>query len=88
MGLQAMRVWTRKGWVVLAADAAHLYANIDRALPFPVVYNVADMLEGHKTLLRLADGVINRVIPGHDPLVMERFLAARVGLEGIAVRLD
>jgi glyoxylase-like metal-dependent hydrolase (beta-lactamase superfamily II) len=88
MGLQAMRVWTRKGWVVLAADAAHLYANIDRALPFPVVYNVADMLEGHKTLLRLADGEINRVIPGHDPLVMERFLAARVGLEGIAVRLD
>lgn len=88
MGLQAMRVWTRKGWMVLAADAAHLYANIERALPFPVVYSVADMLAGHQALLRLVDGDMTRVIPGHDPVVMERFPAARVGLDNIAVRLD
>jgi glyoxylase-like metal-dependent hydrolase (beta-lactamase superfamily II) len=88
MGLQVMRVWTRKGWMVLAADAAHLYANIERALPFPIVYNVAEMLDGHKTLLRLADGAIARVIPGHDPVVMERFPAAKVGLEDVVVRLD
>lgn len=88
MGLQCVRVWTRKGWMVLAADAAHLYANIERALPFPVVYNVADMLAGHQTLRRLADGDMTRVIPGHDPVVMERFPVARVGLDNIAVRLD
>ena len=88
MGLQCVRVWTRKGWMVLAADAAHLYANIERALPFPVVYNVADMLAGHQTLLRLADGDMARVIPGHDPVVMERFPAAKVGLDNIVVRLD
>lgn len=88
MGLQSLRVWTRKGWIVLASDAAHLYANIDRALPFPIVYNVAEMLEGHRTLLRLADGEVTRVIPGHDPIVMERFPAARVGLDDVVVRLD
>jgi glyoxylase-like metal-dependent hydrolase (beta-lactamase superfamily II) len=88
MGLQCVRVWTRRGWVVLAADAAHLYANIERALPFPVVYNVADMLAGHQTLLRLADGSIDHVIPGHDPVVMERFPAPRVELKGIVARLD
>ena len=78
----------RKGWIVLASDAAHLYANIERALPFPIVYNVAEMLEGHRTLLGLADGEIARVIPGHDPIVMERFPAARVGLDDMVVRLD
>jgi hypothetical protein len=27
-------------------------------------------------------------VPGHDPLVFERYPAAKPGLEGIAVRLD
>jgi hypothetical protein len=27
------------------------------------------------------------IVPGHDPLVMERFPAARKGLEGVAVRI-
>ena len=88
MGLQAMRVWTERGWVVLAADATHLYANIERARPFPVVYNVAEMLEGHATLLRLADNALDRVIPGHDPLVMARYPAASPELKGIVARLD
>src|SRR3546814_8736850 len=26
-GLQVVRVWTRRGWVVLASDAAHLYRS-------------------------------------------------------------
>ena len=87
MGLQAMRVWTTRGWVVLASDAAHLYANIERALPFPVVFNVADMLSGHATLLQLASSP-DHVIPGHDPLVMARYPAARPELTGIVARLD
>jgi hypothetical protein len=27
------------------------------------------------------------VVPGHDPLVMERFQTAKKGLEGVAVRI-
>lgn len=87
MGLQVARVWTRRGWVVLASDASHLYANMNQGRPFPIVFNVGDMLEGHKTLQRLASSP-NHVIPGHDPLVLKRYPAARPELEGAIVRLD
>lgn len=87
MGLQCLRVLTRRGWVVLAADAAHLYANLEQGRPYPTVYNVADMLEGHRKLRQLATSPAH-IVPGHDPLVMERYPAAGPGLAGIAVRLD
>jgi glyoxylase-like metal-dependent hydrolase (beta-lactamase superfamily II) len=87
MGLQSLRVLTRRGWVVLAADAAHFYAHMEQARPYVTVYNVADMLEGHGTLRKLASSPAH-IIPGHDPLVMARYPVARPGLEGIAVRLD
>jgi glyoxylase-like metal-dependent hydrolase (beta-lactamase superfamily II) len=87
MGLQSVRVWTRRGWVVLASDAAHLYAHLDQRRAFPVVYNVGDMLDGHRTLRELASSP-HHVIPGHDPLVMQRYPAPRPDLQGIAVRLD
>ena len=87
MGLQVARVWTRRGWVVLASDASHFYANMEQGRPFPIVYNVADMLDGHKQLYRLASSP-DHVIPGHDPLVLKRYPAPRPGLEGIVARLD
>lgn len=87
MGLQCVRVMTRRGWVVLASDAAHLYAHLEQRRAFPVVYNVADMLEGHETLKRLASSP-HHIVPGHDPLVAKIYPAARPGLEGAVVRLD
>ena len=86
-GLQAVRVWTRRGWLVLASDAAHFYANIDQGRPFPIVQDVAAMLEGHRTLRRLASAA-DLVIPGHDPLVLARFPPAAPGLAGHIARLD
>jgi len=85
-GLQVVRVWTQRGWVVVASDATHLYGNIDRGIPFPAVYNVGDMLEGHQTVRRLADSEAH-VIPGHDPLVMQRYPAPEPRLEGQVVML-
>jgi glyoxylase-like metal-dependent hydrolase (beta-lactamase superfamily II) len=87
MGLQSVRVLTRRGWVVLASDACHLYAHIEQGRAFPVVFNVADMLEGHQTLKRLASSA-KHIVPGHDPLVMQRYPAARADLANIVVRLD
>ena len=52
-----------------------------------MVYSVAEMLEGYKTLYRLADSP-NHIVPGHDPLVMKYYPALRPDLEGIVVRLD
>ena len=87
MGLQVVRVATRRGHVVLASDASHYYANMGEGRPFPIVYNVADMMEGWGRLLALADSAAH-VIPGHDPLVLERYPAPSKELQGIVVRLD
>jgi glyoxylase-like metal-dependent hydrolase (beta-lactamase superfamily II) len=87
MGLQVVRVATRRGWVVLASDASHFYANMEQARPFPIVWSVADMVDGYGRLRALADSP-GHIIPGHDPLVMQRYPAPSRGLEGIAVRLD
>ncbi len=86
-GLQALRVRTRRGWLVLAADAAHLYAHIEQQRPYPTVVDVAAMMEGHRTLLRLASSPAH-IVPGHDPLVMTRYPAPRPELDGIVARLD
>ena len=87
MGIQCVRVKTRKGWVVLASDVSHFYENYEKRSPFPIVYNVADMLKGFQRLETLTgeDGII---VPGHDPLVLKRFPAASKSSAGIVVRLD
>ena len=87
MGLQMVRVWTKRGWVVLASDASHYYANMEQARPYPTVYNVSDMLAGHQRAYALADSP-RHVIPGHDPLVLKRYPAPHRDLEGIVARLD
>jgi glyoxylase-like metal-dependent hydrolase (beta-lactamase superfamily II) len=86
-GLQAVRVHTRRGWVVLASDASHYYEHMEEGRGFPTMYNLGDALEGYDRLRRLASSP-QHVIPGHDPLVMARYPAVSSALEGIAVRLD
>ena len=86
-GLQAVRVHTRIGWIVLASDAAHLYANMNETRPFPIVFDAGAMVEGYRRLRELADAP-ELIVPGHDPLVMRRYAPPRAGLRGIAVRLD
>lgn len=85
-GLQIVRVLTRRGWVVLGSDASHFYANFEQGRPFPVLESVSDMLEGFDTMRRLASSP-DHIIPGHDPLVIERYPAALAGVADI-VRLD
>jgi glyoxylase-like metal-dependent hydrolase (beta-lactamase superfamily II) len=86
-GLQCIRVMTRRGHVVLAADASHLYAHINEGRVFPVTFNVGDVLEGYRTIKRLAEST-DHIGPGHDPLVAEIYPPAAPGLEGLVVRLD
>jgi glyoxylase-like metal-dependent hydrolase (beta-lactamase superfamily II) len=80
-GLQVVRVRTARGWVVLASDAAHFWANIRTRSPFPIVVDMARMLEGYRIVESLADGP-DHIIPGHDPLVMSRF-PSLPGLDGV-----
>ena len=83
-GLQAVRVRTQSGWLVLASDATHFYENIWSRKPFPIVVDLEDMLNGFDTLERLASAP-ELVIPGHDPLVRHYFAQ---GLADHITRLD
>ena len=86
-GLQCVRVKTARGYVVIASDASHLYAHFTEGRVFPITYSVAETLEGYATLHQLAESA-DHIIPGHDPQVLERYPAARPGLDNWIVRLD
>jgi len=86
-GLQAVRVRTERGWVVLASDASHFYAHMEQRRAFPILYNLAELLEGYDTLRGLASSN-EHVIPGHDPLVIDRYPAASDATENWIARLD
>jgi len=86
-GLQFVRVHTKRGWVVVAADVAHFYENMETGRPFAQAFHVGEMLDGFGKLEALAP-TKQHIVPGHDPLVMERYPAASKELEGIVVRLD
>jgi len=45
------------------------------------------VLDGYETLRRLGSSA-NHVVPGHDPKVLQRYPAARPGMEGWIARLD
>ena len=85
LGLQAVRVDTGRGPVVLASDAVHFWANLERETPYPVVADVAQYLESLRTLRSLAPS-IDHIIPGHDPGVLARFPAESARQD--IVRLD
>jgi glyoxylase-like metal-dependent hydrolase (beta-lactamase superfamily II) len=71
-GMQVVRVYTKRGWVVVASDASHYYDNMMMKSPFPVVYHMGDKLDGYDKIFELASSP-GHVIPGHDPLVAERY---------------
>ena len=86
-GLQCVRVESRRGAVVLASDASHLYAHFETGRVFPIVYDAAAVVAGYARLQGLAASA-RHVIPGHDPDVLRRYPAARPELQGWIARLD
>ena len=84
-GLQVVRVHTARGWVVLASDAVHYWANIEERNPFPAA-DVMGALEGFATVEGLADGPTH-IIPGHDPAVLTRFPPLRGNIDIVRVDL-
>jgi glyoxylase-like metal-dependent hydrolase (beta-lactamase superfamily II) len=86
-GMQVVRVKTKRGFVVLASDAAHYYANIEQRRIFPAVTDIAALLEGYDSVERLASSR-SHIIPGHDPLVLSRYPAISDNLQGVVCRLD
>jgi len=83
-GLMVVCCETARGTVVLASDAAHLYANLTRRIPFPIFVDESDYARAQARVMELAGGSLDHVVPGHDPLVLACFPAendiARVDL--------
>jgi glyoxylase-like metal-dependent hydrolase (beta-lactamase superfamily II) len=80
---QYVRVETRSGPVILSSDNAYLYENLEKHLAIAQTLDAASNLAAQERMVALA-GAPKRVIPGHDPLVFERFPSTRSGV----VRID
>lgn len=87
MGIQCVRVFTERGWIVLASDVSHYYENLASGRPFSSAFHVGEMIDGFDRLRALADSDAH-IIPGHDPLVMARYSAPDESLRGTVVRVD
>lgn len=72
IGLQAVRVNTARGRLVIASDAAHYYANLDGDNPFPSMVSVAGKIDGYRRMRGLASAP-DLVIPSHDPRIADEF---------------
>jgi glyoxylase-like metal-dependent hydrolase (beta-lactamase superfamily II) len=86
-GLQFVTVNTKRGVVVLASDVTHFYENMETYRPFTTAFHIGEMLDAFDTL-RAHAASPELIVPGHDPLVMQRYPAVSEALQGVAVRLD
>ncbi len=63
---------TTQGTVVIASDNMYLYENLDHHVPIAQTLNAASNLAAQARMETLASAK-RLIIPGHDPLVFERF---------------
>ncbi|HVX33012.1 MAG TPA: N-acyl homoserine lactonase family protein [Solirubrobacterales bacterium] len=61
-----------EGDVLLTSDAVHLYEDFEADRPSSVVADLAAMYRAHARVRGLG-AAGTTIVPGHDPLVMERF---------------
>ena len=80
---QFVGVATRAGTVILASDNAYLYENLERRLPIAQTLNAQSNMSAQARMLILAAS-LNRIVPGHDPSVFEKFAKIKDGV----VRID
>lgn len=80
-------VATEAGQAVLASDSAHYYEEVERDRPFAFVADLEAMYRGFDLLKEITAESGRVLVPGHDPLVMERFAALDGVDAGLAVRI-
>jgi glyoxylase-like metal-dependent hydrolase (beta-lactamase superfamily II) len=79
---QYVSVRTPSGTVVLASDNVYLYENLDRGVPIAQTFDPAANRQSQRRMLELATNPA-WVVPGHDPLVFERFPRVAEGVAAI-----
>jgi glyoxylase-like metal-dependent hydrolase (beta-lactamase superfamily II) len=83
--VQAVRVNTARGPVLLASDSTHYFANILNMKPFVLTIDTSATIDSYHRILKLAGGT-NRLVPGHDPKVRRLYPVYEVnGIELLAL---
>jgi len=82
-GMQVVRVFTSRGWIVLASDAIHYYEELERGVPWTNVMDIPAMLAAHGRMYDLADSD-DHIVAAHDPRVLDLYPMIE-GLDGYAV---
>jgi|TARA_R110002126_G_scaffold86592_1_gene209011 glyoxylase-like metal-dependent hydrolase (beta-lactamase superfamily II) len=80
--VQAVRVMTARGPVLLGSDVSHYWSNILNMKPFNLTVDVPATLDTYRRAMALA-GAPHRFIPGHDPKA--RRLFPTIEVNGIAL---
>jgi glyoxylase-like metal-dependent hydrolase (beta-lactamase superfamily II) len=70
-GMQVVRVLAETQPVVVASDASHFFENLQTDRPGTILHDMPGVFRGFDRVRRLAAG--GPIVPGHDPLVIERF---------------
>jgi glyoxylase-like metal-dependent hydrolase (beta-lactamase superfamily II) len=69
---QYVGVNTEAGTVVLASDNMYLYENLEKHVPIAQTLDAASNLAAQERMTRIASSS-RLIVPGHDPVVFERF---------------
>jgi glyoxylase-like metal-dependent hydrolase (beta-lactamase superfamily II) len=77
--MQIVSVQTQHGRAVVASDASHYYHNFEQNVPFTTHHDLPGMYYGFQRLRELADHH-DLILPGHDPLVLERLKSVDDGI--------
>jgi len=71
-GCQAIAIETSKGRAIICGDACPLYENMEQNIPPGININLVDAYSSLEKINKMAssEGIL---IPGHDPLLLQRF---------------
>ena len=89
-GQTALRIQTANGPILLASDAVHYYREAVEERVFQSFNDVKEMLASLRRCMAEVGGDLDRLVPGHDPLVSARYPAEThlANGEPVALRLD
>jgi glyoxylase-like metal-dependent hydrolase (beta-lactamase superfamily II) len=78
-GMQIVTVAHARGQAVVASDASHYYRNFAERIPFNTLHDLPRMYAAFAKIRELASSE-DLVLPGHDPLVLERLTKVGDGI--------
>ena len=77
--MQFVSLDTSRGRAVLTSDASHYYANMEEANVFNTFVDLVGVLRGHQRIRETASSP-DLILPGHDPLVLQRLTRVADGI--------